>query len=221
MFHGNLGHYLSCGGSALNTIAAVLQLAGRDAPQRILDFGAGAGRVTRWLRAAFPQADIEACDIRERDVSFCREHFGVTAWPSCIEIDKLTAPATYDLIWVGSVLTHLSAEKTMRIVRRWLSWTNPGGLVVATMHGRTAISFAEIGRVTYIGPDRWRQVVEDYRATGYGYADYVDQPGYGVSLTSMAWTTRLVESWPDVRLVAIGERAWDEHQDVLALQKLG
>jgi len=221
MFHGNVGHYLSCGASALNTIAAVLQLGGNAAPHRMLDFGAGAGRVTRWLKAAFGDAEIEACDIRESDVAFCRDRLGVKAWTSRVEIDRLAAPNTYDLIWAGSVLTHLSAEMTTGILRRWLDWTNPGGLVIATTHGRTAIEFAKIGRVTYIGSDRWLQVIDDYRASGYGYADYIDQPGYGVSLTSLAWTAGLVERWPDVRLVAIGERAWDEHQDVLALQKLG
>ena len=220
MFDDNIEHYLSCGASALNAITGVLQLAGSPMPHRILDFGAGAGRVTRWLRAAFPAVAVEACDVRERDVAFCRDHLGVTAWTSCVEIDALAAPNTYDLIWAGSVLTHLSAENTTRILRRWLDWANPGGLVIATTHGRTAVEFAESGRVRYIEPDGWPQVIEGYRASGYGYADYADWPGYGVSFTSLAWTARLLESWPDVRLVAIAERAWDEHQDVLALQKL-
>lgn len=220
MFHGNVDHYLSCGASALNVITSIVQLAGIGAPERILDFGAGAGRVTRWLRAAFPAASIEACDIREGDVAFCRERLGVRAWRSGVEIETLQAPNTYDLIWVGSVLTHLSADDAVRITRRWLEWTNPGGLVIATTHGRTAVEFAETGFLTYIEPERWACVMEDYRTTGYGYADYAHVRGYGISLTAPSWIARFVESWPGVRLVALGERAWDGHQDVVALQKL-
>lgn len=221
MFVDNLEHYLSCGASALNAITAMLSLAGSAEPQRILDFGAGAGRVTRWLQAAFPHAAIEACDVRDADVAFCRDRLGVEAWRSSIEIDALHAPNSYDLTWAGSVLTHLAAENTVRMLRRWLDWTNPGGLVIATTHGRTAVAFAEAGRNRYIEPEGWPQVIGGYRTSGYGYADYAGWPDYGVSFTSLAWTAQLVESWPDVRLVAISERAWDAHQDVVALQKLG
>jgi SAM-dependent methyltransferase len=223
MFAGSIEHYLSCGASALNAIAALLQLAQSNVPRRILDFGAGAGRVTRWLRAVFPDAELEACDVREADVAFCREHFGVTAWASSTEIGALSAPHTYDLIWAGSVLTHIAAEDAKRVLRRWVDWTNPGGLTISTTHGRAAVEFAASGRVTYFNePERWQRVLEGYEAAGYGYEDYADWPwpGYGVSLTSLEWIARVVESWPDVRLVAVCERGWDQHQDVVALQKV-
>lgn len=220
MFAGDLEHYLSCGASALDVVTGVLALAGSAAPARILDFGAGCGRVTRWLQAAFPSSAIEACDVREADVAFCRERLGIDAWASRTKIDALSAPGTYDLIWAGSVLTHLDADGSVRLLRRLLDWATPDGLVVVTLHGRTAVEFGASGRVRYNEPDRWAHVVDGYRASGYGYADYLGWPGYGVSLTSLAWTARLVESWSDVRLVALSERAWDGHQDVLALQRL-
>ncbi|MFC7607316.1 hypothetical protein [Teichococcus aestuarii] len=71
MFHGNAEHYLSCGASAYNVISAALDLSGVR-PRSMLDFGAGAGRVTRWLRAGHPQAAIATTDIRPRDIAFCR-----------------------------------------------------------------------------------------------------------------------------------------------------
>jgi cyclopropane fatty-acyl-phospholipid synthase-like methyltransferase len=66
-------HYFAVGKSALNVIQATLVLAGVNSPKTILDFGCGAGRVTRWLRAAFPDAKISACDTREEDLKFVRQ----------------------------------------------------------------------------------------------------------------------------------------------------
>jgi SAM-dependent methyltransferase len=219
MFRGDLTHYLSCGASALNVISAIVQLAGNDAPARVLDFGAGAGRVTRWLHAAYPGAAIEACDVRSVDVAFCRDHLGVGAWQSTVDIEALKAPNTYDLTWAGSVLTHLCADDALRIMRRWLDWTNAGGLVIASFHGRTAIEMAPSG-VYDIDAERWADVMRGFEATGYGYVDYPHVRGYGISLTGFAWIARHVQGWSDVRLVALAERVWDGHHDVVAIKKL-
>ena len=63
MHEGNDAHYLLCGASALTALHAACLLAGKQ-PRSILDFGAGAGRVTRWLRAQW-----------ERALQYLREHF--------------------------------------------------------------------------------------------------------------------------------------------------
>ena len=80
MFHGNQEHYFACGESALRVISAALSLAGMETPRSILDFGSGAGRVTRWFKASFPTSEIHACDIREQDIEFLRANFGIRAW---------------------------------------------------------------------------------------------------------------------------------------------
>jgi hypothetical protein len=73
MYFNDDKHYLFVGASALNAIMAALQLADVQEPAAILDFGASVGRVTRWLRAAFPTAALCACDIRAEDMNFCTE----------------------------------------------------------------------------------------------------------------------------------------------------
>src|SRR3974377_710477 len=98
MYAGNDRHYLSCGASALAVILSSLQLAGKSAPTSVLDFGAGAGRVTRWLRAATPDAAIDTCDLRASDMEFCAQAFETTSWVSGTDIASLKAPRAYDLI---------------------------------------------------------------------------------------------------------------------------
>lgn len=216
MFHGDSRHYLTCGASALNVIVAAIRLGGID-PRSILDFGAGAGRVTRWLRVAYPSADISVTDIRADDLEFCAREFGARAWPSGIQVDELSAPSRYDVIWVGSVLTHLSASKSERLVRKLLSWLQPDGILVVSLHGRF-VRFRGPEFKYYGVGDAWTEIERGYFSEGYGYTDYPGQDGYGISLCKPSWATALAERLEGSRLVLLSERAWDNHHDVLALQ---
>lgn len=210
-------HYLTCGASAINVITAAADLA-RIRPRSILDFGAGAGRVTRWLRAAYPEAKIFATDLRSSDMEFCAREFRASSWVSGTDIDGLASPSQYDLIWVGSVITHLSAADSERLLRRLLSWLRPNGVLVASFHGRFArhrgpeFDFYGVGQA-------WPALEGGYAEAGFGYADYPGQTGYGISLTRLGWVAWLSERLEDTRLVLLSERVWDDHHDVLALQR--
>jgi SAM-dependent methyltransferase len=133
-------HYFSVGASALNVINSVLALAEVDSPKTILDFGCGAGRVTRWLRAAFPQASISACDVREDDLAFVRNKLGASTWVSGTDVGNLQQPFPFplDLIWVGSVVTHLDEATSEALLCKLAEWLKPRGLLIASLHGRTA-----------------------------------------------------------------------------------
>jgi hypothetical protein len=221
MYAGNDRHYLSCGASALNVILAALGLADRPDPATILDFGSGAGRVTRWLRAAFPLAVLDVCDLREQDVRFCRDTFQAQTWVSGSSIGDLSAPHAYDLIWLGSVVTHLSSEVTERLLPKMLSWTRSGGLVVMSLHGRYAFQRQEMGEFCYIDNGRWQRIKAGYETAGYGYSDYDGQKGYGISLTKPSWVAALIERLTGARMITLSEKAWDSHHDVVAIQSLG
>jgi len=219
-FQGNHEHYLSVGASALNAIHAAIQLAGNDGAEKILDFGCGAGRVTRWLRAAFPEAETSVTDLRESDLEFCAENFQATTWPSSTDIDALQAPDRYDLIWAGSVLTHLSAEKSLSLLDKLIGWTRQGGLVIVSLHGRAVTDIRRRNAWDYLHDSGWKTIENEYKRLGYGYADYENQAGYGISLVSLDWIAKQIMGMSNVRLVLLSERTWDNHHDVLALQRV-
>ena len=64
--------YFNVGRSALECIDICLRAAqmGVFDVKRILDLPCGHGRVLRYLRAAFPEAEITACDILRDGVDF-------------------------------------------------------------------------------------------------------------------------------------------------------
>lgn len=211
-------HYFSVGASALNVILAATALAQVE-PTSILDFGCGAGRVTRWLRVAFPTARLSACDLREDDVCFVERRFAAATWRSRTSVAEIEKPHVHglDLIWLGSVITHLDESTSIALLRKLSQWLNPRGLLIASLHGRGVQIRGDAGK-TYLHPQGWRQIRSAYDATGYGYADYERQVGYGISLSSPEWTVALSKRLEGTRIVLFGETLWDNHHDVVALQ---
>jgi SAM-dependent methyltransferase len=221
MYAGNRHHYFSCGASALNCILHSIGMSQVANIETILDFGSGAGRVTRWIRAAFPQSIIHACDIRESDLMFLKQTFDATTWVSGIDVSALMPRGLYDVIWVGSVFTHLSADVSTRLFDKLLSWLKPNGILIFSVHGRFVLHRANSGDNIYGLGDRWNDLVESYQSTGYGYADYPSQNGYGISVSKSGWWINLIERRPESKLICMSERAWDHHHDIIAVQKTG
>jgi SAM-dependent methyltransferase len=218
MYLGNSEHYFLCGKSAIDVLTAALRLT-HVTPQAILDYGAGAGRVTRWLKAAFPTARIYACDVRTGEMEFLRATFGVETWTVSPDVEKLEIPHRVDLVWAGSVMTHLSRRDAAVLIGKLLAACNPGGLVAFSFHGPSVLTSGNAGS-RYIHEIAWARILLGYYLTGYGYADYRGEKSYGISLCSLGWIVRLARSIPDVQIKMLGELAWDGHHDVVVLQKM-
>src|SRR5262245_38284150 len=114
MFTGDLESYLSVTYSAIAQIGHAMTACGITSFERVLDLPCGHGRAMRGLRAAFPEAELTACDVNREGVDFCAERFGAVPVYSDPDPERIPLEGTYDLIWVGSLLTHLDAEACMR-----------------------------------------------------------------------------------------------------------
>jgi SAM-dependent methyltransferase len=222
MYQGNVSHYFSCGASALNCILSSLRLAGTHQRWRtILDFGCGAGRVLRWIRAAFPESILYGSDVREQDLEFVRQTFNAITWTSGTRVVALESPAIYDLIWVGSVFTHLSEADSTSLFDKLLGWLAPDGVLIFSVHGRGAIRRDNEDPSKYgLGGNR-HLALEALNERGYGYADYPGQKGYGISFSRLRWWINLIEGRSNVKLIFLSEEAWDNHHDVIGIRRVG
>ena len=210
-----LPRYLSVGRSGLRLIltAVVARLGypGGDSPiSTILDFGSAYGRVTRFLRAAFPEAQLTVTDLNRDAVDWCVANLGVSALEGDIPSNA------FDLIFLGSVFTHVPPEVTAGLLTKLTSALRPNGILIFTTQGRYACADIETHpeRASYgLSRAQLDIILAGYKALGYGFAEYSPGRGYGVSLIGRAWFDKQVGQQPDLTQILFQEKGYDHHQD--------
>ena len=223
-----LDHYFSVGADALRIIVAALIAAGRPAPGRILDFPSGSGRVTRHLRAMFPGAEIGACDLYQEHIDFCAAQFGAVPLLSREDPGALDV-GQWDVVFCGSLLTHLPLPLFTRVIDFIVRTLAPGGIAVVTLEGRHAVHIQD-HKWRLIAQDRFEVARKGFLRDGFGFVDYrhdfrkalfSSQESYGVTLVTPARIMAMLQARDDLRIMGFAERAWDDHQDVVVFGKPG
>lgn len=231
MSFAGLDHYFKVGRSALDCIRDGLRAAGKeeagDPPfgvRTILDLPCGQGRVLRWLRSAFPDAEIAACDMSREGVDFCEETFGAVPIYSVDDPEEIPLPRDhYDLIWVGSLFTHLDGPKWGRFLRVYQQALRPGGVLIFTTHGTRAQKYMA-SRAFLYGHDEASldELLAIYEAEGFGYIRYAGMEwNYGTTLSRPDWVIDQVRNTPGLTFIRYGEHAWDDHQDCYVCRRDG
>ena len=212
--------YFEVGRQALDLIRLAQQVCNREWLPEILDLPCGHGRVLRWLRGEFPYADITACDLNQDGVDFCRDQFKATGIYSEVDLDKITFEPGFDLIWCGSLFTHLPLEAQRKTLDRLLDWTVEDGIIVLTLQGRFMATQLERGDAEFADNVDVVRLLRDFRSDGAAYRPYYEEPTgqYGLALNSPAQINALIQAKPGVILRAYLEQAWGV-QDVLILYK--
>jgi SAM-dependent methyltransferase len=211
----HLDDYLKNGRSALDCVLRGLESARAEHPATILDFACGHGRVTRHLAAAFPEAELTACDIDEDGVEFCVRTFGARGVVSSSDPRSIDLGGLFDLIWSGSLFTHLDVPKWREFFALLRSVLTRGGVVVFTTHGRHAAAQIRTHETD-------QHMFDSYDRTGFGWAHkplkYPGHPELGASVSTLEWTCGFLEG-VGLPVVWGGERAWDGFQDAVAARR--
>jgi SAM-dependent methyltransferase len=209
--------YLSTGLSALRCIQYCLNYLNNDKKVRtILDFPCGYGRVLRFLRARFPDADVTVSDIDREAVDFCTRVFGAIPEMSNRDFTKLSISRKFDLIWCGSLITHIDKAAATHLLRFFHNHLAPGGVCVFTTHGQKAADW--IGKNVHtlgLTEDAHQQLVSRFDESGYGYTDYPNRHGNGgISVVSRERMRSIVCSVGQWKEVCYLEHGWVNLQDV-------
>jgi len=186
----------------------------------VLDFACGHGRVGRYLAAAYPHAELVGADVMARALPFYRDTFSATVVRTASALDEVDLGRTFDLIWSGSLMTHLAEEPAHALLALFDRHLADDGLAVFSTHGRFVASRWRTGTWPYqLTEERLRELSEDFDAGGYAYSDYDHMVDYGISMTPLAWVMQELKRFPRLRLVGLMERGWDDHQDLVALRR--
>lgn len=148
---GALVSYFASGLEVACSIGQILDDLFPEGLTRALDFGCGYGRVTRFLAARFantdPTPELWASDILSDALLFQEEHLGTRTFPSArrprdLEIPSLGGPGPaeplcFDLIYVGSLFTHLPESTFSAWLERLTGMLSERGILVFTVHDQS------------------------------------------------------------------------------------
>lgn len=221
-------HYLQVGYSALRCIREAISSSIKYFPEKephILDYACGYGRVARHLRVSFPNSRIYGVDINNDAISYCVSNNLLDhGWYDYdyylgASLKQRFNVEGFDLIWCGSLITHLCEHWTKQLIANLSRALNPGGICVFSSHGEYTYSLLKENKYDYcLEQGRIDDILANYEHLGSGYRDYEGQHSYGVSAYSFA----NVNSWCqpfDWKMIYFKQRAWDNHQDIYAYQK--
>jgi len=220
--------YLRAGSSALANIENALRSSGKTFAEvaTCLDFGCGYGRVLRQLVQKIPPAKITASDVAEEGVRFCAAEFGVRPLVSSWNVDEVRL-GIYDLIWCGSVFTHLDEASCETLFGKLGQSLMPGGgVLVFSIHGQHSLD----GLGTFYGrvyAEEAEQIRREVAEQGICFRRYTDDSygrfpvPYGMTWHRPEHFERLAaERFGDrLRLTMLEAHGWDQHHDVVAFQR--
>jgi SAM-dependent methyltransferase len=211
-------HYFYVAYSALACIQVVRKNQYGQTLCSVLDLPCGHGRVLRALKAAFPGANLTACDLDEHGVDFCARTFGATGVYSNVDPRMIRIEAKFDLVWVGSLFTHLNGDRWSSFLDLFSSILAKDGLLFFSTHGDFVVERLERFPKFYgLSPEQIEVVKLQYAKRGFAYADYRESPGYGISLSTAEWVKRFLRLH-SFDLAAFMPTAWDKHQDIWAVK---
>ena len=222
MLYGQRGVYYSGGAVALSLIRDAMKAAGQAGAERILDLPCGHGRVMRMLKAAFPGARLTACDLSGDGVNFCAVTFGAEPVYAPQHPRDLTIEGDFDLIWVGSLFTHLDRERWEALLDKLVALLAPAGLLVFTTlrdQGATAL------RGFNMTDDDITALHEGLARDGFAYRPFTGEyEDWGITLNTEEFVRAQVGAHPGLHVVSYAERAWappTPGQDVVGCVKAG
>jgi SAM-dependent methyltransferase len=230
MYAGSAEEYFAAGLSAIECVDAVLENARDTTISDVLDLPSGYGRELRFLKQKFPDAKITACDIQPGAVDFCAEAFGARPVYSKADVNELSFPRKFDLIWCGSLITHLDQKATLDLLELFARNLTPKGVMIVTTNGDFVWSQMREGATYDLPAVVIPELITNYVESGYAYRDYSrglgyfefhpEGRGYGVSLTSPNWFRALAQQAGPVEEIYFKPHAWADHQDVFGFRRV-
>ena len=202
--------------TAVEAIERALALSGKrlEGVDACLDLPCGYGRVTRLLRERLDPGRITACDVNAEGVAYCAYEYGVKPLLSDPEFEGVPFE-TYDLMWVGSLVTHLDRRLLGRFIELLPRIVQRGGTVVITTLGEYGIG--DVSRYEERFAAMQASLERSYRETGFAFVPYEGETELGYAWQTPEMLTPEVESLTggELRGLAAWPRGWDDHQDVV------
>ena len=153
---------------------------------------------------------------------------GAEAHLSNDDLSVVRFDTDFDLVFCGSLLTHLPEQRFMQALDLIIRSLSPRGVAVITMHGRHT-PYVQANKWKYVHDSIWTSIAKQLKRGGFGYAPYETQykrafhknSTYGMTVSMPAWVMASIENDDRIRVLSYVERGWDNHQDVVVIGRPG
>ncbi len=194
---------------------------------RVLDFGCGWGRLTRFLARDVGPRALYGCDPLEGILDVCREN-GVPATLARADFlpERLPFDELFDLAFAFSVFTHISEAAHESCLRALHESLQPGGILVVTVRPPEYLQSCELMHPVLqpLGSD-YRARLEEPR---YLFAAHAADPGffqyaggemtYGETVITLPY---IRERWSSMfELLDVDVLIGDLHQVMVTLRRV-
>lgn len=209
----DIPEFLESGRGNAETIEAALKEAGAAVEEirRALDFGCGCGRLLLEAVRRWPHIRWCGSDVDERAIHWCSENLPETHLVTNTPLPPLPFPdKEFDLIWCGSVFTHLDEGRQDAWLEEFRRVLQPGGHLLASVHGPNC--WAGLPPVT----------VRKIRDHGFVFARTGADEGIHPAWYQAAWHTQeyVKEHWSRfVNVAAYIPQGLDGYQDLVVGRK--
>lgn len=158
--------------------------------RRFLEFACGYGRFTRHLVRHLEPSRITVSDLYKEAVDFQKETFGVNGFYSELVPEQLVDRGEYDVIFVGSLFSHLPEAVWEPWIKRLYQLLAPRGALIFSTHGPTCLPkgavMAESGFLFNRHSESSIHSVDDYGST-YVTPEYVRDAVRSATGQPVAW----------------------------------
>ena len=218
---GRESHYFSVGYEALWNVIQSMLGTGMTEPQYILDYPSGFGRVTRYLRAAFPDTEIHIGDTGSEAVDYCVDTYHAKNI-DIIDWAKTTSTNQYDVIFSGTLLTHLPEEDGVKLLTMLSERLKINGLLIIACSGRKGLLDEQVhfNREIFTSLENLVMLTRSYYNGHYAFINYPEQSGYGRSYIPLSWFHNYIQLHPHLSITRFAERGWDDNLDVITIKRI-
>jgi len=207
--------FLNSGHNAVAGIGEILESNGINPADLAtgLDFGCGCGRILLSAMKRWPNIAWSGTDVDEICINWCREHIVEAEFSVNGDLPPLSWPdERFDLIWCGSVFTHLDEERQFSWLEELNRVTSNSGVVLASIHGTHCWENLPTGTVRKI------------KANGHVFCRTGGDEDIHPKWYQTAWHTEsyIRDTWSQYfEILAIVPRGLNSYQDIVVCRKKG
>ena len=179
---------------------------------RVLDWGCGCGRVSRYLEGS--QCELWGADIDPLNLEWCSQYLEMKTLRLKSKPTGILQKSFYELIFGISVMTHLKEDMQKLWIGELANSLKPGGYIAVSVHGKSSA-------LRNIPNSGFREFLVngfyDFGPNSILLEAVPDDQSYHDTYNCLE---QVAANWcSDLRIVGFYESTIGNHQDMILLQK--